>query len=102
MALPLEQLGNRDGVDGLVALVEPAHGIEDESVFLAVELLAAELFTDQPDGLALEQHSAQDGPLRVQVERGHTLGVRSRTASGQAADLLGLGFQRHLAAATRG
>ena len=59
----------RDEVDGLAALGERGHGVEDAAVRLAVEVVAGEDLRRRVEGGVVDQHRAQHGALRLGVVR---------------------------------
>jgi hypothetical protein len=59
IVLALELLGQRDEIDGLVALEEHEHGVEDLPVPLLVEVGGAEDLDRLGQALALEQNGAE-------------------------------------------
>ena len=58
-----------DAVDGLAAGREGAHGLEHLAMRVAVEVLGLEQLEDLVERGVVEQNSAQDAPLGVQVLR---------------------------------
>ena len=59
----------RDQVDRLAALRKYGHGVEDAAVRLAVEVVAGEQLCRRVERAVVDQHGAQDGPLRLVVLR---------------------------------
>ena len=66
---PAELVLQGDEVDGLTALGEGGHGVEDPTVGLAVEVLAGQDLGRGVEGRVVHEHGAQDGPLRLGVLR---------------------------------
>ena len=63
----LQLLAEGDQVHGLARSADVGHGLEDPLMGGAVEVLHAELFQHQFQGVLFEEHAPQHGFLRVQI-----------------------------------
>ena len=68
-AAGLQLVGQRDDVDGLPALVQRQHRLEDLAVGGQEEVVGRQPGQQLVDGRRLDQHPAQRGPLGIQVLR---------------------------------
>ena len=66
-----------DEIDGLAALGERDHRVEDAAVRVAVEVVAVEDLGGEVEGVVVHQDRAEHGPLRLEV-------VRERPVLGEA------------------